>query len=337
MLHELPEFELFTPSTVAEAVGVLRTHGGAAKVLGGGTDLLGLMKDRVEGPLMPIPGILVDIKKIAELHTVSHSGSESTIGAAATLSELAGDRVLSARFPGLVQAAASVGTNQIRNMGTLGGNLCQRPWCWYFRHPAFDCFKKGGKQCYAITGDNSTYFSIYDLGVCVMAHPSDTAPSLISLDASAEIAGPAGTRQVQMRDFFLGPREPRDHVVGEDEILVRVRIPKTSKKSVYIKQRVRNNWDFALASAAASAEVNGRSLSSVTVVLGGVAPRPQVLGELDELLSDGLTEAARSALNARLAEKARPLRLNRYKLRIVNALVARAISSLSQQQPFSQA
>ncbi len=329
MLHELPEFELFTPSTVGEAVRVLHAHAGAAKVLAGGTDLLGLMKDRVEGRLMPTPTALVDVKKIEELRAVSHSDSESVVGAAVTLSEMAADRALSERFPGLVQAAASVGTNQIRNMGTLGGNLCQRPWCWYFRHPAFDCFKKGGKQCYAITGDNSTYFSIYDLGVCVMAHPSDTAPALISLDASADVAGPDGVRQVPMREFFLGPREPRDHVVAQDEVLARVRIPKTVRKSVYIKQRVRNNWDFALASAAASAEVDDGRLSSVSVVVGGVAPRPQVLEGLDALLGDGLTEEAKAALRARLAEKARPLRLNRYKLRITSALVERALDSLS--------
>ncbi len=333
MLHELPEFELFTPATVAEAVTVLRAHGGAAKVLGGGTDLLGLMKDRVEGPLMPIPRALVDIKKIRELNGVSHSGSESVVGAAVTLSAMTEEKVLSERFPGLVQSAASVGTNQIRNMGTLGGNLCQRPWCWYFRHPAFDCFKKGGKQCYAIAGENSTYFSIYDLGVCVMAHPSDTAPALISLDATAEVAGPGGVRQVRMRDFFLSPREPRDHVVADDEILVRVRIPKTAKKSVYVKQRVRNNWDFALASVGASALVEDGALSSVVIVLGGVAPRPHTVEGVEELLAGGLTEAAKGRLRKRLVEDARPLRLNRYKLRIINGLVVRALESLSQPPP----
>jgi xanthine dehydrogenase YagS FAD-binding subunit len=329
LLHELPEFELFTPSTLEEAVEILHEGRGSAKILAGGTDLLGLMKDRIEGPLMPIPEALVDVKKIKELRSISHTNSDSLVGAAMTLSEITAEGVLSERFPAFVQAAGVVGTNQIRNMGTLGGNLCQRPWCWYFRHPAYDCFKKGGRQCFAITGDNSTYFSVYDLGICVMAHPSDTAPALISLDASAEIAGPRGVRRVPMHDFFLSPREPRDHVVDDDEVLVRVRIPKTLKRSVYIKQRVRNNWDFALASAAASALVKDGLLSSVTVVLGGVAPRPQTIEGVDDILADGLTEVTKAKVRALLSENARPLRLNRYKLRILNALVVRALESLS--------
>lgn len=335
MLHELPEFELFEPSSLEEAVKVLHDHKGKAKLLAGGTDLLGLMKDRIQGPLMPIPEALVNVKKIRELGSISHSDSDSAVGASVTLSEIAAETVLSDRFPALVQSASSVGTNQIRNMGTLGGNLCQRPWCWYFRHPAYDCFKKGGKQCFAITGENSTYFSIYDLGVCVMAHPSDTGPALISLDATAEIVGPNGTRSVPMKDFFLSPREPRDHVVGDDEILVRIKIPNSGKRSVYIKQRVRNNWDFALASVAASASVNEGRLSSVTIVLGGVAPRPQVLTGLDDLVADGLTDEVKTRVRARLSEHARPLRLNHYKLRMVNALAGRALGSLAASTPGS--
>ncbi len=333
MLHELPEFELYTPTSISEAVEVLGANRGRAKVLAGGTDLLGLMKDRVQGRLMPIPQALVSLSKIPELGSISHSGSHSSVGAAVTLSRIAGDRILEEKFTAFAQGANAVGTNQIRNMGTLGGNLCQRPWCWYFRHPAYDCFKKGGKQCYAITGENSTYFSVYDLGVCVMAHPSDTAPGLISLGAKAEIAGPGGVREVNMGEFFLSPREVRDNVVGPDELLVRVTVPWTGKKSVFLKQRVRNNWDFALASVAASAKVEEGRLSSVTVVLGGVAPRPQKLEGLDEHLADGLTEKAKDQLNARLSEHARPLRLNRYKLRMVRALVLRALESLSLENP----
>ena len=328
MLHELPDFELFAPTTLADAVQVLGKHAGKAKIIAGGTDLLGLMKDRICGNLMPMPEALVDIKRIGELRAVLHTESSSSIGASVTLSEIAGDATLSERFAALVQAARSVGTNQIRNMGTLGGNLCQRPWCWYFRHPAFDCFKKGGKQCYAIAGENSTYFSIYDLGVCVMAHPSDTAPALVALGAEAEILGPQGKKSVPMADFFLGPREVQDHVVAADEILARVAIPKTEKKSVYIKQRIRNNWDFALASVAASAIVEDGMLSSVTVVLGGVAPRPQKLEGLDDLVADGIG-GVKARLDPTLRERAHPLRLNRYKMRVISALAVRALESLS--------
>ena len=329
MLHELPEFELFVPVTLAEAVEVLSRYKGTAKVLAGGTDLLGLMKDRINGPLMPMPEALVDVKRIGELRVLSHTDSSSHIGAAVTLSEIVGDVTLSERFTALVQGARSVGTNQIRNMGTLGGNLCQRPWCWYFRHPAFDCFKKGGKQCYAIAGENSTYFSIYNLGICVMAHPSDTAPALMALDADAEVLGPRGTRHVPMSDFFLGPRDVQDHVVAPDEILVNVTIPRTRKKSVYLKQRVRNNWDFALASVAASAVVEDGILSSVTMVLGGVAPRPHKLEGLDELVSGGIGDSSKARISRSLKERAHPLTFNRYKARIISTLAVRALESLA--------
>ena len=329
MLHELPDFELFTPSTLAEAIEVLGANRGRAKILAGGTDLLGLMKDRISGPQMPMPEVLVSVRRIADLRSVSHDDSNSSIGAAVTLSEIAGDATLSHRFPALVQGARSVGTNQIRNMGTLGGNLCQRPWCWYFRHPAFECFKKGGELCYAITGENSTYFSVYDLGVCVMAHPSDTAPALMVLDAEAEILGPDGARRVPMAGFFLGPREVQENVVAPDEILVRVAVPKTDRRSVYLKQRVRNNWDFALASVAASAQVEDGALSSVSMVLGGVAPRPQRLEGVDEMVADGLGEASKARLGRALKDRAHPLRLNRYKTRVISALAIRALESLS--------
>ncbi len=329
MLHELPDFELFIPATVTEAVEVLSRHNGKAKILAGGTDLLGLMKDRIGGPLMPVPEVLVDVKRIAELKAVLHTDSRSSVGAAVTLTEITRDPILSERFAALVQSARSVGTNQIRNMGTLGGNLCQRPWCWYFRHPAFDCFKKGGKQCYAIAGENSTYFSVYDLGICVMAHPSDTAPALVALDAEAEILGPKGARRVQMSDFFLDPRKVQDHVVAPDEVLARVNIPNTGRSSVYLKQRVRNNWDFALASVAASARVEDGMLSSVTMVLGGVAPRPQKLEGVDEIVATGIGEASKARLRSSLMERAHPLRLNRYKTRVIGALAVRALESLS--------
>ncbi len=328
MLHELPRFELFEPSTLDEAAEILRSRE-KAKVLAGGTDLLGLMKDRIAGATMPLPEVLVDVNKIPELRSVSHTDSESSFGAAATLSEIALDPFVTSRFPALAQAAAAVGTEQIKNMGTLGGNLCQRPWCWYFRHPAYDCFKKGGSQCYAITGDNSTYFSVYDLGVCVMAHPSDTAPALISLDATAEILGRGGLRSVPMGEFFLGPRERRDNVVADDELLVRLRIPRSKRRSVYLKQRPRNNWDFALASVAASGLFEEGALSSVKVVLGGVAPRPYKLGTLDSILAEGMTDPVKAKIRTRVLEGARPLKLNRYKLRMVTALVVRALDAIS--------
>lgn len=339
MLFELPDFEYFEPTSIGEAVQLLNKWQGTAKVLAGGTDLLGLMKDRISGMQMPIPRALVNVKRIPELHVIVNETTESTVGACLTLSEIAADSILKKRFAAFTQAAMSVGTNQIRNMGTLGGNLCQRPWCWYFRHPAFDCFKKGGRQCFAITGENSTYFSVYDLGVCVMAHPSDVAPALVSLDASLDIAGPSGEKKVRVEDFFLGPRDVRDNILSPDEIIVNVRIPYVhGARSAYIKERSRNNWDFALASVAVTAAFDGNSLAKVKVVLGGVAPRPHVLHGVEGLLDGGaLTETASKRIQDLVGKEAKPLKLNRYKIRMTRALVRRALNSVLWQTAPSRA
>lgn len=332
LLYELPEFEYFEPKTAEDAVEILHRYGGTAKVLAGGTDLLGLMKDRISGPQMPIPSALVNIKRIDELRRLVHKPNESIVGSCLTLTEISSDPVLSERFPGLAQAAGSVGTNQIRNMGTLGGNLCQRPWCWYFRHPAFECFKKGGEQCYAIAGDNSTYFSVYKLGICVMAHPSDTAPALMSLGARLTVLGAEGRREVELSEFFLGPRNVQDNILKPDELIVDVRIPrgKESGRSVYLKHRTRNNWDFALAGVAAQGVCDERGrIESARVVLGGVAPLPFVLGGVEtRLLGMNWAQVDREGLAKEVVNQARPLRMNHYKNRIVKALVLRALDSV---------
>ncbi|HKW05240.1 MAG TPA: FAD binding domain-containing protein [Nitrososphaerales archaeon] len=330
MLYELPDFEYFEPESLEEAVRLLGEFGPRAKILAGGTDLLGLMKDRISGKEMPIPKVLVNIKKVKELQVLEHL-EESTFGSALTLAQILSDSKTNVWFPALAQAARSVATNQIRNMGTLGGNLCQRPWCWYFRHPAFDCFKKGGKQCYAITGDNSTYFSVYNLGTCVMAHPSDTAPALVALGGKAKIVGSSGTRVVNMSDFFLGPKNVHDNVVTPDEILVSVSVPKNLKlKSVYIKHRIRNTWDFALASVAAAAETSeSGEITSLKLVLGGVAPLPLALDDISAMFIGQKYTPERTTESMRLLTKrAKPLRMNSYKVRIVRALLGRALDKV---------
>lgn len=336
MLYELPDFEYFEPRSLEEALGILHDYGQRAKILAGGTDLLGLLKDRIYGKEMPIPTALVNIKKIGELRSLIHSDSETVLGSALTLSEIISDEVVNERFPSLVQAAKSVATTQIRNMGTLGGNLCQRPWCWYFRHPAFDCFKKGGRQCYAITGNNSTYFSVFNIGTCVMAHPSDTAPALISLDAKTKIASHEGIREVALEEFFLGPKSVKDNILSPDEILVSVSIPKLGReeKSIYLKYRIRNNWDFALASVAirgslTKSDDDGSETVSerLRIVLGGVAPLPIRFKKLEHYLIGrefGLDE--QDVVQEAVDRDARPLRMNRYKVKIVKALIQRGLA-----------
>ena len=188
-------------------------------VIAGGTDLLGLMKDRITGPKMPQPEVLVNIKTIPELKRITtQPNGDLRIGASVILQDLEECPTVVASFPMLVEAAASVATTQIRAMGTVGGNLCQRPWCWYFRHPQFVCYKRGGKQCFAIPGENSTYFSVLARGICVMSHPSDLAPALMALSARIGAAGPSGRREIPIEEFFQGPRSVPETKLEPGEI-----------------------------------------------------------------------------------------------------------------------
>ena len=252
MLDELPPFDYLDAATLAEAMAALIEHGPRAQVLAGGTDLLGLMKDRISGPGMPVPELLVNVKRIPELHGIAEAADGGLrIGAAVTLADLERDARVTARLPALAQAAAAVATTQIRAMGTVGGNLCQRPWCWYFRHPQFPCLKRGGKQCFALPGSNRTYFGVLGLGVCVMSHPSDLAPALIALDARVAIAGATGLRRVPIEQFFRGPRSRTETVLEPGEILVAVDVPAPAPgaRSLFLKHRLRGTWDFATSGA----------------------------------------------------------------------------------------
>src|SRR5215813_10184916 len=223
MLDELPPLAHVDAESVEDAVQWLVEYADRAKILAGGTDLLGLMKDGIDGPGLPMPEVLVNVKTIPGFAEISE-GPEGglRIGAATTLVDIECHPLVTRRFPALAQAAAAVATTQIRAMGTVGGNLCQRPWCWYFRHPQFPCLKRGGKQCYALPGSNRTYFGVLGLGVCVMSHPSDLAPALIALDARVIIAGAMGLRMVPIERFFRGPRSRTETVLEPGEILVAV-------------------------------------------------------------------------------------------------------------------
>jgi xanthine dehydrogenase YagS FAD-binding subunit len=332
MLHELPPFEHVEAESIADAIGWLQRYGTRAKLIAGGTDLLGLMKDRITGPKMPLPDLLVNIKRVRELRgTADLPGGGVSVGAATTLREIERDPLMRTRFRALTEAAASVATSHIRAVGTIGGNLCQRPWCWYFRHPRFECFKRGGRQCFAIPGQNGSYFSVLNLGICVMAHPSDTAPALVALGADLELAGPAGRRQVPVEDFFRGPRSVEETVLAPDEILSRIVVPAPGPgtRTAFVKSRPRNTWDFALTSVAVSVTAPDSRCIAARVVLGGVAPSPYRARQAEEVLVGAALDerTIRQAADAAIAG-ARPLRMNAYKVDLTRALVVRALSAV---------
>jgi len=223
----MKQFDLYEPTSVNEATSLLNQFGAGAKVVAGGSDLLGgVMKDWVQGKGMPYPAQIIDLTTIKELTGVKSGGDGFHIGANTTLTELIENQDLSSKVPLLTHAALSVASPLIRNFGTLGGNVNQRPRCWFFRGENFACYKKGGDFCYAVTGDNR-YHAIIGGELCYIVHPSDTATALLALDASATVVGPGGTRTVKFDDYFHGPREDvlTENVLKANEVMTEVFIP----------------------------------------------------------------------------------------------------------------
>jgi len=335
LLYELPSFELRDVATVRDAVACLNKYSGKARVVAGGTDLLSLMKDRVEGPELKIPGVLVNIKAIPELNQIAYDEQAGVrIGAAVTLNRLEASDIIKQKFTVLTQAAGQVGTTQIRNMGTLGGNICQRPRCMYFRHPHFPCFKKGGAKCYAAAGEHRYYHSIMKNGRCVMAHPSDIALALAALEAEVIIAGSEGEKKMTLQDFFTPGNDFTETVLKPGEFLTGVQVPNQKGKTYqsFLKRRIRHSTDFALASVATVARITDGICEDIRIVLGGIAPFPYMASRAVEILrGKKLTEKLISqAAEASLAE-AHPLPKNRYKIDLVTALVRRALTSMWQE------
>ena len=330
MLFELPTFEYVDAKDMAEAAFCLHRYGEKAKVIAGATDLLSRMKDRIEGPGLKIPEVLVNIKKIPGMTEITYDKQRGLrIGAAVTLNGLATSDLVRQRFNLLVQAALQVGTTQLRNMGTIGGNVCQRPRCLYFRHPHFVCFKKGGTKCYAAAGEHRYYHAIMKTGKCVTAHPSDMAPVLIALKARAAIAGAEGERVVPFEEFFAGSNSLEETILKPQEFLVAVEVPDQHDKArqLFLKERIRHAADFALSSVAVVAQMSDGVCEEIRVVLGGIAPVPFVAGALAGLMNGrALDERLISEAAEASVREARPLPMNGYKVDLTRALVKRALT-----------
>lgn len=325
----MKEFELYEPQSVAEASQVLVQLGPKAKVIGGGSDLVGgIMKDWVTGKGMPLPDALVDLTTIPELRTISVSANGARIGATATLTELAQNKDLQQQFPILTQAALSVASPLIRNFGTLGGNINQRPRCWFFRGEGFNCYKKGGDFCFAVTGDNR-YHAIIGGELCYIVHPSDTATALLALNATARVAGPSGTRDVPFDQYFIGPREDvlRETVLKADDIMLDVSIPAPAAgtKMGWTKIKDRQVYDFAIASVAVSFVAQNGVWQDGRVALGGVAPVPYRAKVVEDALKGKDIKANVRAATAQIRTVSRPLSLNAYKIDLVQGILERTI------------
>jgi xanthine dehydrogenase YagS FAD-binding subunit len=234
------------------------------------------------------------------------------------------------RYAGLAQAAESVASPQLRNQGTIGGNLCQRPRCWYFRGD-FECAKKGGAQCFAINGVNR-YHCIFGGSVCVIVHPSDTAPALISLGAQVKIAGPSGERTIPLEEFYILPDDDheRETVLEKGEIVTTILLPKLEGwTSSYRKARERGSWDFALASVALAVRKEGNRVREARVVFGGVAPKPWRSEPVEKEITNRRLDEGRARRAGRAAVKeAEPLDYNEYKIPLLQGLVEESLLAI---------
>ena len=335
MLFELPGFQFVDAESKEEAILFLSKYAGKVGLLAGGTDLLARMKDRITGPRLRIPEVLVNIKTIPGMDQITiEEGTGIRIGSTVSLNGLATSDVISQKFSILARTAREVGTTQIRNMGTIGGNLCQRPRCVYFRHPDFVCRKKGGKSCFAMTGEHRYYHSIMAYGKCAMAHPSDMAPSLVALGATALLASPEGEKEIPLKDFLSPATQFTETVLKPDEFLSGIRVPLLEGKScqVFLKHRIRRASDFALSSVAVVAQMRDGVCHDIRIVLGGVAPFPYIAYQAMERL-EGRKLTEKDILQAADAsvEKARPLPGNLYKVDLTKALIARALKRVRNQ------
>jgi xanthine dehydrogenase YagS FAD-binding subunit len=292
--------------------------------IGGGTDLLVTIEERLAEPTM-----VVDVRMLAESLGVAADDGGLRIGAAMRLADVAAHPTVRERFPALALACEQVGTPAIREMATLGGNLCQRPRCWYFRR-RIPCLKNGGTDCPAREGENQ-YLAILEGGPCFIVHPSDPAVALVALDATIEVAGARGRREVAAADFFVLPRERMDHetVLADDELVVGVRLPAAAAGGAqrYTKLMQRAAWDFALVSLCAVRRTDG----DVRLVLGGVSPRPYRIytSVEEEAASGGLDEETIAGLAERALLDAAPLSRNEYKVALAASLLRDAIRDLA--------
>ena len=325
-------FEWTNPANVNEAVKMLTvTTAGdideAPRPIAGGQDLLTTMKD-----YMSRPARVVNLKSIRGLDRITLNAKGLTIGALVTLTELAEHAGVQKSYPGLVDAALSIATPQIRNLGTVGGNLCQRPRCWYFRLEEVICLKKGGEECYAASGENK-YNAIIAGGPSFIVHPSDLAPMLVALGARVTVAGAKGKRVIPLDKFFTLPSEGnirRENVLENDEIITEINVPASplATHSTYLKFKERESLDFALASVAAAVQLApNKTVRASRIVLGGVAPIPWRVPAAENYLTgktlspDVLAEAGKLAL-----AEAKPLEKNAYKVPLAQTLVRRALA-----------
>jgi xanthine dehydrogenase YagS FAD-binding subunit len=309
-------------ATVDQALSQMK---GDAVVKAGGIDLLDLMKDGIVSPPK-----LVSILNVRSLHSIGSTDRGLELGPLTTLSEIAEHPEIQQRYAALSDAAGHAATPQVRNMATLGGNLMQRPRCWYFRSADFDCRKKGtSDECHALQGENQ-YHAIVNNKSCAMVHPSSTAVPLLAMDAEVELTSKAGKRTVAMRDFYVAPEVDlqRETAVKPGELITAIRVPSPAPgtRSAYQKYGEKESFDWPIADAGVVLEMDGRTCRKAAIVLGVAAPTPIHATDAEASLRGKMIDAQTAREAGKLAvANATPLSQNGYKVQLFQTAVYRTI------------
>src|SRR5450759_1351503 len=321
----MPAFELYQPSSVADAQKLLEQHGSDAWVLAGGLDSFDWLKDRIRKPKA-----VVDLSGIEELRGVRTTADGIEIGAMTTLTEVVSHLLIKQKYDLLAQATEVVASPQIRNQGTIGGNVSQDTRCWYYRG-GWNCYRAGGNICYADTPTSvNREHAIFGADRCVAVNPSDTASALVALDAQMVIRGPKGERVVNAEDYWLGPGIDitKMNVLQPNELLTSIRIPSTMAGAQFYFEKVRDRqvWDFPLMNVASAIKTNGANIGEARIVVNAVAATPRRLKNVETAITGKPRNEETADMAGKLAvEGAQPLRHNGYKVPLMRNLVKRAI------------
>ncbi|SPE19007.1 Aerobic-type carbon monoxide dehydrogenase, middle subunit CoxM/CutM-like protein [Candidatus Sulfotelmatomonas gaucii] len=321
----MPAFDLLQPESAADAQKLLEQHGEDAWVMAGGMDSFDWLKDRIKKPK-----VLVDLSGADDLKGIRATSDGVEIGAMTTLTKIAEHPLIQKNYGLLAQAVELVASPQIRNQGTLGGNVSQDARCWYYRD-GWPCYRAGGNICYADTpvGRNREH-AIFGADRCVAVHPSDSAPALIALDAKFVMRTPKGERVVDAEDYFVGPETDitRLNILGPGDLLTAIRIPATwaGAKFYFEKVRDRNVWDFPLMNVASAMKLSGNNIDQMRIAVNAVAPKPMRLKAVEDAVRGKTANADTGEMAGKLAvEGAVPLQFNAYKIPLMRNLVKRAI------------
>ncbi len=326
----MERFAYANPSTLKEAVGLLSSRWGETAILAGGTDLLSLMKNYVATPKR-----LVSITNIADLRGINSGPDGIRIGALTTLQELLDDEIIRREFPALVQAAEGVASMQLRSMGTVGGDLCQRPRCWYFRSGFGLLAQDSQGRSLVPEGDNRYHAILGNRGPAYFVHPSNLAPALIALDARVSIFGPKGENLMLLKDFFQTPQSEneRETVLRPDEIVTGITIPSFLHgwPNATYEIRQKEALDWPLATASVLLQLEGDAVAHAHVVLGHVAPIPWNAGNASQwLVGQRINEQTAAKAGMEAVRDARPLGGNGYKVKLASVVVKRALLAAAQ-------